>query len=421
MELIVMNNKEIDQINIFDNLKVKRLKQTEAAKMLNISTRQVKRKLKEYRKKGAASLVHGNRGKASNRSVDRKEANLAIQLIKVNYPDFGPTFASEKLLENHNLQIDHETLRRLMIKNGIWRAKTVKIVTKHFWRERKACFGEMVQLDGSPHHWFEDREVPCTLIAFIDDATSNILWLEFAESESTESLMRATRSYMEQFGAPASFYSDRGSVYKVNGGNSNEDRVTQYGRAMQELHVRLIHARTPQAKGRVENLFGTLQDRLVKELRLAGINSIKEANGYVQDKYIKTHNNKFSVKPRSTVNLHKTVISYDLDNIFCLKEERQVNNDWTINYKGRCLQLTEKQPTIIRPKTLVTVHEHLDHSMTIQVRGLKLNSIELDKHPEKIMVPKIIKERRLYIPPAHHPWRIPRGVLKSDISIELVR
>ena len=135
MELIVMNNKELDQINIFDNLKVKRLKQTEAAKMLNISTRQVKRKLKEYRKKGAASLVHGNRGKASNRSVDRKEANLAVQLVKINYSDFGPTFAAEKLLENHNLQIDHETLRRLMIKNGIWRAKTVKVVTKHFWRE----------------------------------------------------------------------------------------------------------------------------------------------------------------------------------------------------------------------------------------------------------------------------------------------
>jgi len=414
-----MSRAELEQVGIFERLVKRELKQKEGAKLLDLSIRQVKRKVKEYRKTGAVSLIHGNRGRPSNRATDKETSDHAIALIKEKYSDFGPTLASEMLDENHSIVINHETLRKLMIKEGIRKVKTKKVVVKHFWRERKECFGEMVQLDGSPHDWFEGRNDMydmCTLIAFIDDATSNILWLEFAESESTESLMKSTRSYIEESGRPASFYVDRGVVYKVNQNNPDNDKITQYGRAMNELHIKLIHARSPEAKGRVENLFGTLQDRLVKELRLANISTIEEANKFVREIYMPKHNAKFAVKPRSEIDLHRPVGSYDLDNIFCLKEDRKVNNDFTISYKNRFIQLEGKQKTIVRPKNMVTICEHLDGTIEIYLRKTKLNFKELPKRPEKQnMVAKItiLKERKLWTPPVNHPWRTYQ---KRDIS-----
>ena len=273
-----MTRREAEQISVFEKLTSRNIRQKDAAKILDLSTRQIKRKLKEYRRLGAASLVHGNRGRESNRATSKDLVDQALGLVRKKYSDFGPTFAAEKLLDNHGILLDHETLRRLMIKDGVWVPKITKVAVKHFWRERKECLGEMIQLDGSPHHWFEDRAEPCTLIAFIDDATSRVLWLEFAQSESTVSLMKSTRNYLLKHGRPAAFYADRGVVYKINHNNPDNNRITQYKRAMDELHIKLIHARSPEAKGRVENLFGTLQDRLVKELRLAGISTIERAN-----------------------------------------------------------------------------------------------------------------------------------------------
>lgn len=416
MEFVTMNKAELEQVGIFERLVKKELKQKEGAKILDLSIRQVKRKVKEYRKSGAASLVHGNRGKESNRVTDKEKAQQAIGLIKKHYSDFGPTLASEALEERHGIIINHETLRKLMIKEGIRKSRYKKAVVKHFWRERKECFGEMVQLDGSPHHWFEDRADPCTLIAFIDDATSQILWLEFTKSESTESLMKSTRSYIEKFGKPASFYADRGVVYKVNNNNPDNDKITQYKRALDELHTKLIHARSPEAKGRVENLFGTLQDRLVKALRLANISTMKEANKYVKEAYIPKHNAKFAVKPKSETNMHKPINGYNLDNVFCLKEDRRINNDFTISYKGRWLQLAGKQATVVRPKNVVVIHEQLDRTIEIYLRKTKLNYKELPKRPEKQnMIAKvtILRERKQWTPPANHPWR---KNMKRDIS-----
>lgn len=419
MELLTMSRKEIDQVSIFEKLKNKGIKQSDAAKMLDLSVRQVKRKIKDYRRIGAKCLIHGNRGKTGNRRIDEEKAKLAIELIKEKYSDFGPTLAAEKLLEIHSLEFDHETLRRLMTKEGLWKVKIVRTITKHFWRERKPCFGEMVQLDGSPHDWFEGRAEKCTLIAFIDDATSQILWLEFAKSESVESLMKSTRSYIETYGKPASFYADRGSVYKVNKNNPDNDKITQYGRAMNEIHVKLINARSPEAKGRVENLFGTLQDRLVKELRLANISSIEEANKFARGIYIPKHNAKFAVKPKSEINLHEPIDGYDLDNTFCIKENRQVNKDHTINYKARFFQLEDKQATIVRPKNIVTINESLNGSIEIYLRKTKLNFKELPTRPEKQNKPIELKERKTHTPQANHPWR--KQYFKRDISIELAR
>lgn len=277
--------------------------------------------------------------------------------------------------------------------------------------------GELVQLDGSDHDWFEGRGPRCSLLAFIDDATSKILWLEFKDNESTESLMCSTRSYLETHGKPVAFYSDRGSVYKVNLGNDNGEKQTQYGRALEELNINHIHARSPQAKGRVERLFGTLQDRLVKEMRLRGISTRKEANKFIREEYLARHNEKFSIKAREGADLHSTIIGYNLDNIFSLKDTRKVNHDFTISYKTRWFQLTGKQPTIVRPGNTIEVWESLGDKITLHLRGLCLNAKELTQKPPKIVILKERKERMPHIPSANHPWRQYQNLTKSDISI----
>lgn len=422
METFLMTKRELSQVKVFEDLKHKRIKQKEAAEMLDLSIRQIKRKFKIYCALGTTSLIHGNRGRESNRATNPDLVLRALNLVKENYADFGPTFASEKLLDNHKIDLDHETLRRLMIKDGIWKVKAQKVAVKHFWRERKDCLGEMVQLDGSPHHWFENRAEPCTLIAFIDDATSRILWLEFAKSESTESLMNATKNYLLRHGAPASYYTDRGVVYRINHNNPDGDKVTQYKRAMDELHIKLIHARSPEAKGRIENLFGTLQDRLVKELRLANISTVDEASEFAQTIYMPKHNAKFSVKPKSATNLHKAIENYDLEQILCLKEERQINNDFTITYKGKWLQLLEKQATIVRPKTTITIHERLDGAIEVYLRKTKLNFKPLPERPKKAITLKAAPASKAHTPKADHPWRRYDPMLfKRDISIEFAR
>lgn len=415
METLNMSKKELNQISIFDKLAVKEIKQKQAAKQLGIGIRQVKRKLKEYRRLGAASLAHKGRGAAGNHTLDPAVKSEALSLVSNLYPDFGPTFASEKLEEIHNLKIHPETLRLLMADDGIWKIKHQKVET-HFWRERKETFGEMAQLDGSPHDWFEDRADRCALLAFIDDATSQILHLEFADSESTASIMNATKKYLLKHGRPVSYYSDRGSVYKVNLNNKEKDKLTQYGRALTELDIELIYARSPQAKGRVERLFGILQDRLVKEMRLRDISSMKEANRYLEEEYIAIHNAKFSVKPAEEGDLHQSIDGCIFDDIFCLKEERKVNNDMTVQYKTKWFQIEKVQPTIVRPKDIVEIWEKLAGTITIVLRKTKLDHTELLNKPIKQVLLKERIEKTPWIPSKDHPWRnITKS--KSDISI----
>ncbi len=401
-----MSRREMGQINIFEKLKDKQMKQKEAAKILNLSTRQIKRKLKVYRISGEISLVNKSRGKPGNHRHTDEFWTKVITLVKDKYPDFGPTFASEKLLENHNIIVNHESLRLKMIDEILWKAKRRKASPRQM-RERKECFGELVQLDGSDHAWFEDRAPKCCLIAFIDDATSQIVYLEFTSGETTENLMRTTREYLETYGKPVALYSDRGGVYKVNLNNPNDDKLTQYGRSLEELDISHIHARSPQAKGRVERLFGTLQDRLVKELRLKGISSIEEANKYLKEEYIAMHNAKFAEVPKSKTDLHQSIDGYELNNIFCLKEDRKINNDFTIAYKTKWLQLTKTQPTIIYPKETVQVWQHLDGTITIHQNKSTLNFKEVCQRPIIEKRKEEIKPRIPWAPSATHPWREP--------------
>ena len=417
METIRMSRKEINQIPIFEQLVKRTIKQREAAKILRLSTRQIKRKLRAYRQHGAASLAHLTRGKPGNHALEESFTRQVSCLVREHYPDFGPTFASEKLALCHGLSINHETLRHLMIREGIWKAK-MKKTNAHVYREPKACFGEMIQIDGSLHDWFEGRAPPCSLIAFIDDATSRPVWLEFFTRESTYSIMRSLQSYLLLHGRPLSLYSDRGGVYKVNNNNPDHDKFTQYERALKELDIEAIHARSPQAKGRVERLFGTLQDRLVKELRLQNISSLEAANQYLREVYIPAHNAKFAVQPKVATDLHRTINGFDLAHILCVKEERLLGNDLTVRYHNAWFQLLPKQPTILSPKDQIIVNEHLDGSITLTIRQCVLNFQMLSEKPQKAIPVRPSAPRTYSIPSFDHPWR--KSFL-GDISIVQLR
>lgn len=342
METVTMSRKEVDRVSVFSELKKGTMTKREAATQLTLSLRQLKRLWSAYKRSDydPMSVVHKLRGAPSNRRLDEALVARAVTLVGDQYPDFGPTFAAEKLREEHALVIGRERLREALIAAGTWTPRQQRQGPVHVWRERRAVRGELVQVDGSPHDWFEGRAPWCTLIQFIDDATSEVLWLEFVPSESTHALMTATRHVLDAHGRPVALYADRGGVFKINLGNENDDRRTQDERALGELGIALIHARSPQAKGRVERGFQTHQDRLVKELRLAKIATMAEANRFLRDVYLPKHNAKFAVTARQPGDAHRSLDGYDLHEIFCVKEPRIVTNDLTIRYRTRWFQLT---------------------------------------------------------------------------------
>ena len=334
-----------------------------------------------------------------------KEKKFVMDLLDGEWEGFGPTFAAEQLEERYGKKVSKETLRREMNKQGLRKAKKRKV--KHrCQRDRKPYEGQMVQLDGSPHCWLELAGTKKhTLLVFIDDATSKILWLEFAKSESTESLMKASKAYFNAHGRPSSFYVDHGSVFSVNLNNEEKTKVTQFERAMKELDIEMIHANSPQAKGRVERANKTLQDRLVKELKLAKIKTIEEANQYAQNVYISRHNASFAVKPHKKENIHRTINGYSLDKVLCLKNERILQNNFVISYNKQLLQLEKEQRTILFPKNKITVTEQLDGEIELSIRKTKLNFHEIFERP------KVTKKKQkqstfpLWKPGPNHPWK----------------
>jgi len=346
MRNIIMSNKESERIKVLDNLINKRIKQKHASRQLGISIRQVRRILKRYKQHGITGLTHKSRGRVGNRIMAANKKDQIIHLIKEQYSDFGPTLASEKLFERNGITVSEETVRQLMIAEQLWKAKGRKQATIHTYRERRSCIGELIQLDGSPHPWFEKRADPCTLIAYIDDATSKIMDGEFADYEGTFTLFSATEHYLKTHGKPVSFYVDKHSTFKINRQATIEEELknfqpqSQFARAMTELNIELILANSSEAKGRIERLFETLQDRLVKELRLEGISTKKEATDYFRQVYISRHNAKFSVAPKDSVNLHKALLlSYDLMRIFTVQSLRHISKALVVQYKNTRYQL----------------------------------------------------------------------------------
>jgi len=377
MDKLIMNEKERKQLIMFEKIVDGTISQKAAAKRLNVSDRWIRKKLKRYRKDGAKGLVHRNRGKPSPKRWCLKEQQLAIELLKNEWTGFSLTFTAEKLKEKFDITISRETLRKVFIQQELWKKK--KSRPKHRkWRARKRMRGIMIQLDGSPHDWFEGRGPYCTLLVFIDDATSEILWLEFVPSESLHSVMKAERSYLERHGIPESFYVDYGSVFSVNTNNPDREKITQFERANKELGVTIIHARSPQAKGRVERANKTLQDRLIKEMRLRNICSIEEANHFAQNEYLIMHNKRFAVQAAEPGDVHMTLNkTSNLDNIFCIKETRIVTNDYAVSYKRRLIQLEQQQRAFIRPKSIIAVYEHLNGKLSLWIRGIPLNFKEI--------------------------------------------
>ena len=395
--------KERDQLVIFNKLREGEITQSVAAKMLKMSTRWIRKKLKRFLNFGDAGIVHQARGRPSLKAWSSDKERFAMELFNEKFTGFGPSFAAEKLDELYGIKINRETLRKVMIKHGHWIGRHRK--PKHRkWRERKEYFGMLIQLDGSPHDWFEGRGPKCTLLVFIDDATSMIVWAELVPSESVESIMQATRRYIERYGRPLAFYVDFGSVFSVNTNNHERVKITQFARACSELGIDIKFAHSPQAKGRVEQSNKTHQDRLIKELRLRNISTMQEANKYIEQCYIPAHNKAYAFKPAKDGNVHKPLTTHNLDEIFCLKEERTIQNDFTVLYKKRILQLLADQHAVIRPKEIVNISERFDGTLSLFIRKIPLNFAEIERRPVKIQE-KILKQRIPWKPAADHPWR----------------
>lgn len=379
-----MSSKERTQLKVFDKLKSKGITFSEAAARLGISERWARKKFKRYLELGDQGLVHRNRGRASVKRWREEEKKLTIELLKTDWHGFGPTFTAEKLKERKNIDVSKETVRKAMIEAGLWQPHQKKR-THRSRRARRTMLGMLVQLDGSPHDWFEGRGPKCTLLVFIDDATSKILWLEFVKSESHVDVMRATKNYISKSGVPHEVYVDFGGVFSVNLNNEERDKKTQWERAMEELGIKVNHAYSPQAKGRVERANQTLQDRLVKDMREFKISSIDEANNFLRGDWIDKHNRLFAKMAAESGNGHKPTTFYDLDTIFCIKDTRVLCNDFTIVYEKRIFQIHAQQRTIIRPKDSITVNVRLDGSIDLSIRKTALSFEEiLSRKPKEL-------------------------------------
>lgn len=407
-----MTKKELSRINIIQNLIDGKINGTDASKQIGVSVRHIKRLKAKVIKSGAEGLIHGNRGKEGNRKIDPNIIEKAKEYLKEKYYDFGPTFASEKLDENHDIKIGKEKLRQVMTEMGLWKHKPRKQPKqRHTWRPRKDNFGEMQQFDGSYHVWFGNEE-SCLLLS-VDDATGKITYAKFDINESVVAVFKFWTEYFEKNGLPISIYLDKFSTYKVNHKNAvdNKDMITQFQRAMNQVGVKPITANSPEAKGRVERMNGTLQDRLVKELKLANISTIEKANEFLKD-YIPKFNAKFAVIPNRRADLHKPLnkaTRVRLPQIFSVQEQRKIMNDYTIRFENQYFQLDQEQPTTVYKKYAVVVEKHLNNEIKINLKGHYLNYRELPERPKKEINVKLValtnRKPSQWKPPADHPWR----------------
>jgi hypothetical protein len=411
-----MSKKELSRLEVMQRLKAKRLKQKEASQMLGISVRQVKRLYRSYLASGAKGLVSQKRGKASNHHLSEVVVQQARDLIYERYADFGPTLAHEKLVEKHQLKISDESVRKLMIGEGLWKPKRAKGAASHQMRERRACFGELVQIDGSDHDWFEGRGPRSTLLVYIDDATGQLLELWFVEHESFFGYAEATRQYVERYGKPIAFYSDKHGIFRVNQKQDlgTREGITQFGRAMQELDIQILCANSPQAKGRVERANQTLQDRLVKELRLEGISDRASANAYLET-FRQDFNQRFALPPRSCHDAHRPLLATDnLEHILSHQETRTLTQNLTLQYDRAIYQIQTERPTYALRNAKVTVCQKASGEVAILYQDKPLTFTLFLSQPRqatevnsKTIDVELHRSPIGHKPAANHPWRQP--------------
>ncbi len=413
-----LTSKEQERFSVLNSLIKGKMTNAQAATVLKLSLRQVKRLKKKVREKGANAVVHQLKGGGGNHHIDLSIKEKALSLVKEKYPDFNPTFASEKLAEHQGLTVNSQTLRKWMIQVGLWKIHQQRKVEYHAWRERKEYFGELQQFDGSYHLWFEGRlldqygnPVEVCLLASIDDATGKITHAKFDSNEGVVAVFNFWMGYVKALGKPLGIYLDKFSTYKINHklAVDNSELMTQFQKVMKLLSIEVINANSPEAKGRVERLFQTLQDRLVKELRLNNISSITEANLFLKD-FILKFNNRFSVIPAKNGDVHRILTQKEkgnLKSIFSIKSIRRVNLDFTIQFKNHFYQLEEIQPTTIRPKSTVLVEEWLNKTIHFKFKDKCLKAFVLPEKPKKVYrQPVILTNHPLnWKPPQDHPWR----------------
>jgi transposase len=417
-EVKLATMKEVKRYQIVQNTIEKKLTQKEAAKILKLTTRQIRNIKKRITEEGEIGIIHRSRGKPSNNKIPEEIKQKILELSKTKYAGFRPTFLAEKLEELENILVSRETVRKILTEEKIWKPKNLHESFRKR-RDRRETRGELIQLDGSIHDWFGTGE-KCWLINFADDATSE-QWGKFTESESTQSLMQCVKEYILKFGCPAAFYVDKDSIYRVNRPQtieeqlSDEEPVTQFTRAMNELGIEVICANSPQAKGRVERSFKTHQDRLVKENILRGIKNIEDGNKYLPEYYEK-HNKKFGVLPKSDEDSHIPLPkNTNIDGILSFQVKRSIAKDYTVQYKSRIYQLLEIQKHNVLTRNKVIVENHLDGSIHIRYKDVYLNyeeitdkqaikQIEIEKKVKTMTRKEVLNLTKISNP--NSPWRI---------------
>lgn len=405
-DILVMSQKEIKRLQIIQKALAKEINQQEASAILRISDRQVRRVVKRVREEGAKGIAHQLRGREGNRRIDQKIRSQVIGIYRKAYEGFGPRLASEKLLEREKVRINEETLRLWLIEEGLWKKRKGQKEKKRSWRARKNHYGSMVQMDGSHHDWLEGRGPKLVLMGYIDDATGRV-YGKFYDYEGTQPAFDSLKGYVKKHGLPRSIYLDKHSTYKVNKKQQrykawpfrDEEGLTQFARGCQQLGIELIYANSPQAKGRIERLFETFQDRFVKELRLEGVKTLKETNQALRY-YLPKFNKKFSRMASQPGDLHRPVLGIDLDEILSSQKEHVLRNDRTFIHEKQRYQVLDRTRA-----NKVVVHEYLNGRMAVKYGKNRLAYKPIDERPIERKVVRKVKPRRSYIPPKGSYWR----------------
>lgn len=417
-DIIVMSQKEVNRLYVIRQTLDKAITQDQAAKLLGVTDRQVRRLARSVRLSGNIGIQHKTRGRRAHNRISDKIKDKAITLCRETYREFGPTLASEKLLAHHGIKICVETLRGWFQEAQV-PYKGRKKRPHRQWRERKAHCGEMVQIDGSHHDWFEGRSPWCVLMAFVDDATGTV-YARFYEYEGTLPAMDGFKRYIRLYGLPQSVYLDRHATYKSTAKQTVEEQLhdiqpmSHFEKSLAELGVTVIHAYSPQAKGRVERSFGTLQDRLVKEMRLAGVRNIAEGNAFL-DTYLAEFNRRYAIKAAKQADFHRPIANrHALDTILAIKTERALRNDFTIAHDKKLYQIMSN----IRAKN-VLVEERTDDTMRITHNGQRLKYKEIIARPVKPEKPAIRSKRHVIKKPSEsHPWKSPvKAMIKAKTEL----
>jgi hypothetical protein len=424
-----MSAKERDRLRVVEAVREKRLKQSRAAQLLGLSVRQIKRLVRAHRAEGARGLICKRRGQPSNRRIERAEQECVMATVREHYRDFGPTLAAEYLRERHGFSRSVETLRQWMIEEALWHAKRGRHKRAFQLRERRAAEGELVQIDGSPHAWLEARGPRCTLIAFVDDASGRLQYGQFVSAETTRAYLQGVRAYVHHFGRPVAFYSDRHSIFRKH--DPEDPTPTQFERAVRALDIAPILALSPQAKGRVERAFQTLQDRLVKALRLADIDTMEAANAFLPG-FIERHNERFARAPREPAHAHRP-LHHSAEQLLWITSEqhaRTPSKSLSCQYRGKLylIQTAGRAAYHLRGARVTVCDDGYDESIVLLYQGKPLPYRVFARHdlPERIADDKTVdamvqaakksQASAPRVPPSSsrkHPWR---QAIRADVA-----